>query len=223
MSVVTATYNWSSVLRYAVQSVLSQTYTDFELLVVGDGCTDDSAEVVASFGDERVRWHNLAENSGHQSTPNNVGLEMARGEYVAYLGHDDVWHPSHLAGLVDQLRKTQSDFAHSLGVMIGPEGSNARILTGLWPEGEYTRGLSVPPSTVMHSTAFGRAIGGWRDYRTISTYPDIDLLVRAFDEGARFTRIERLTAFKFNSSWRENCYREKPCHEQAEYLRRIQG
>ena len=87
VSVITATYNWSSVLRYAIQSVLRQTCQDFEMIVVGDGCTDDSAEVVASFDDPRLRWHNLPHNTGHQSAPNNAGLELARGRYVAYLGH----------------------------------------------------------------------------------------------------------------------------------------
>ncbi len=99
VTVIIATYNWSSVLRHAVRSVLWQTYENFELLVIGDGCTDDSEEVVASFGDPRVRWINLPENVGSQSGPNNRGLELARGEYIAYQGHDDVWHPKHLATL----------------------------------------------------------------------------------------------------------------------------
>ena len=96
VSVIVATYNWSSVLRHAITSVLRQTMTDFELLVVGDGCTDDSADVVAATGDPRVQWINLPENSGHQSAPNNEGLRRARGELIAYLGHDDLWLPHHL-------------------------------------------------------------------------------------------------------------------------------
>ena len=106
VSVILSTYNWSSVLRLAIETVLWQTMRrDFELLVVGDGCTDDSAEVVQSFGDARIRWHNLASNSGSQSGPDNAGLAMARGRYVAYLGHDDVWYPTHLATLVESTAK----------------------------------------------------------------------------------------------------------------------
>src|ERR1041385_1945984 len=96
VSVIIPTYNWSSVLRYSIRSALWQTMQDFELIVVGDGCTDDSAEVVASFQDPRVSWHNLPSNCGSQSIPNNKGLELARGQYVAYLGHDDIWLPQHL-------------------------------------------------------------------------------------------------------------------------------
>ena len=57
VNVIIATYNYSAALRCAIQSVLAQRFTDFELLVIGDGCTDDSAEVAASFKDPRVRWH----------------------------------------------------------------------------------------------------------------------------------------------------------------------
>ena len=87
VSIVIATYNMSSVLPYSVGSALGQSFADFELIVVGDGCTDDSAEVVRAIGDERLRWINLPANSGHQSTPNNKGIEAARGELIAYDEH----------------------------------------------------------------------------------------------------------------------------------------
>src|SRR5262249_43894876 len=120
VSIITATYNWSSVLRYAIESVRWQTFTDFELLVVGDGCTDDSEAVVTSFDDPRISWTNLPENSGSQATPNNAGLTMARGAYVAYLGHDDLWLPNHLAALVDAIERAEADVAYTLAAMIGP-------------------------------------------------------------------------------------------------------
>jgi glycosyltransferase involved in cell wall biosynthesis len=105
VTVIIATYNWSSVLPYSIGSVLRQTYSDLELLVVGDACTDDSAEVVQRMADtdERVRWINLATNAGEQSGPNNEGLRQARGELIAYLGHDDLWLPHHLSCLVEAM------------------------------------------------------------------------------------------------------------------------
>ena len=62
VTIVMATYNWSTVLPYSIGSALLQEFADFELLVVGDGCTDDSAEVVASISDPRVRWIGLPVN-----------------------------------------------------------------------------------------------------------------------------------------------------------------
>lgn len=82
VSVIVSTYNWSSVLRYALLSAQSQTFREFEVLVIGDGCTDDSEEVVASLGDPRFRWENLPVNHGHQSAANNRGLALARGKWV---------------------------------------------------------------------------------------------------------------------------------------------
>jgi glycosyltransferase involved in cell wall biosynthesis len=64
ISVVIPTYNWSNVLKLAIKSVLWQSYQNFEIIVVGDACTDDSEEVVKSFNDSRIKWFNLEQNSG---------------------------------------------------------------------------------------------------------------------------------------------------------------
>lgn len=121
VTVIVATYNWSTVLPYSIGSALRQTFRDFELLVVGDGCTDDSAEVVSALGDPRVRWINLPKNSGHQSGPNNEGLRQARGKIIAYLGHDDLWIPHHLSILIGALDSERADIAHGMMVCVGPE------------------------------------------------------------------------------------------------------
>ena len=92
VTVIIPTYNWSNVLPYSIASVLRQTLSDFELLVIGDGCTDDSEAVVRRVDDPRVKWINLPKNTGHQSEPNNEGLRQARGQCIAYLGHDTISH-----------------------------------------------------------------------------------------------------------------------------------
>src|SRR5262245_41794928 len=168
ISVITATYNWSSVLRYAIQSVLWQTLQNFEMLIIGDGCTDDSEEIVEAFHDPRLRWHNLPENSGHQSVPNNTGLSMARGKYIAYLGHDDLWYPTHLATLVNDLQRLGADIANSLCLVIGPPGSGVRCLVGA--------GTSkwLPPSCIMHKRALINEIGYWNKYTEIHDDPEHD-------------------------------------------------
>lgn len=123
VSVIIPTYNRSNVLRMAIHSVLWQTEQDFELLVMGDGCTDDSEAVTNAFGDARIRWHNLPSNSGHQSAPVNAGLAMSRGRYIAFLGDDDIWHSNHLRTLLRALVSTSADIASSLMEMIGPRGT----------------------------------------------------------------------------------------------------
>lgn len=79
VSVIVATYERSNVLRLTIECVLRSSFADWELLVIGDACTDDSSEVVASFCDPRISFTNLARNVGEQSGPNNAGCAMARG------------------------------------------------------------------------------------------------------------------------------------------------
>jgi len=219
VSVIIATYNWSSVLRHAIASSLDQSFDDFELLVVGDGCTDDSAAVAASFLDPRIRWHNLERNSGNQSAPNNRGLELARGDLVAYLGHDDVWHTSHLEVLVGAIDGSRADLVFSVAQVLGPPGSGDRRLMGLTPDANYPPRLFAPPSAILHRAALAREIGGWRDYRTIQLPPDVEFLRRAWEKGKRLVPVNELTVFKFPSGLRPNSYVEKRSDEQAECRR----
>jgi glycosyltransferase involved in cell wall biosynthesis len=221
VSVVLPTYNWSNVLRQAIRSVLWQTYPHLELLVIGDACTDDSEEVVASFGDQRVRWHNLESNSGSQAIPNNAGLELARGDYVAYQGHDDVWHPKHLAAMVSHLETERADLGYSMAEVLGPPGSHVRFLTGRVHPRDLAPGTWLPPTSIGHTAELGRRIGGWRTWEDGGERPDVNFLDRAQSSGAAFLRVPAITAFKFPSMLRPNSYRERPSHEQEAYIRRI--
>ncbi len=221
VSVIIPTYNWSSVLRWAIRSVLWQTEQNFEILVIGDACTDDSETVAKSFGDARIRWHNLPVNSGSQSAPNNTGLALARGEYIAYLGHDDVWHPEHLHTMLAAIKGKQADIASSLVEMIGPQGTNFRVVTGFYPSSGYDN-TGLPPTGLMHSRKVARLLGGWKDYREIWRNPDVDFTYRAWEAGLQFVSTRELTAFKFNSALRKNSYKEKPSHEQTAYTQRIE-
>jgi glycosyltransferase involved in cell wall biosynthesis len=222
VSVVLSTYNWSSVLRHSVRSVLWQTYPNLELLVIGDACTDDSEQVVASFGDERVRWHNLEENSGSQAAPNGVGLELAMGDYVAYQGHDDVWHPRHLAALVSCIQRGRADLAYCLAEVIGPPGSRVRFLTGGVRGADLAPGTWLPPASVLHRPELAQRAGGWRTWEDGGGPPDVTFLARALEAGARPIRVPALTTFKFPAAFRANSYRDRPSHEQAAYVRRIE-
>jgi glycosyltransferase involved in cell wall biosynthesis len=223
ISVIIPTYNWSSVLKLAIHSVLWQTAQNFELLVIGDGCTDDSELVVKSVPDARIRWHNLPLNSGHQATPNNTGASLARGKYIALLGHDDIWHPRHLQSLLSTMTSRGADIASAFTEMIGPAGTNFRVINGIYPKGGFAGSEVLVPSSLMLRRHVPALIGGWKDYRTISRNPDLDFVERACKHGCRFASTGELTVFKFNSALRKNSYLERPCHEQAAYIARIES
>jgi glycosyltransferase involved in cell wall biosynthesis len=217
VSVIIATYNRSEVLRYAIASVLNQSMDDLELLVVGDGCTDDSGQVVADIGDPRLRWINLPENTGHQSGPNNRGLQEAKGEFVAYLGHDDLWLRHHLACTTRKLEETGAAFAHSL--LVSMPTAEDRSGTPIFPKPQFGHG--GPPSCTVHRRSVTEKIGGWRDYRTLVIAPETDFFNRATAAGFSAVFVPRLTAIKFPASKRKDVYRTRSDLEQAYWSQRI--
>ncbi len=220
LTVIIPTYNWSSVLPYSIGSVLRQTFTDWELLVIGDACTDDSESVVRRFADEigqdeygqdRIRWINLEKNAGSQYAPNNEGLRQARGELIAYLGHDDLWLPHHLQTQVAAI-DAGADLAYSIIDWIYPPGWVSPV--NLFPH-------FCLPSAVVHRRHVVQELGGWRNYREIELPTDMDLWKRIRDAGYRVTFVPRLGTIKFSASMRRDVYKMRPCHEQALWFDRI--
>ena len=102
VSVVLPTFNRESHLRQAITSVLEQTYTNWELVIVDDGSTDGTRSYLAGIRSPRIRVLEL-EHSGLPARVRNAGLRVARGTYVAFLDSDDYWHPSKLAVQVADL------------------------------------------------------------------------------------------------------------------------
>jgi glycosyltransferase involved in cell wall biosynthesis len=216
VTVIIPTYNWSAVLRYAIKSVLRQTMVDFELLVIGDGCTDDSEKVVTGIPDPRVRWINLPSNTGHQAGPNNRGLQEAKGEFIAYLGHDDLWLGHHLECMIAALESSGAAIAISLLSWILP-GKRVGFPSVPGPDGRN----GGPPCCLLYRRSVTDRIGGWRDYRELRVPPDADLFSRAQKAGFATVFVPRLTALKFPASVRKNVYRDKPSHEQAWWFEKI--
>jgi len=102
ITVAIPTYNRSSLVRQAVESVLAQTFTDLDIVVIDDGSTDDTRSVIEAFVDRRVRYH-YKENGGCASA-RNAGIQQARGEYFAYLDSDDLWPENFLDEMLKQLK-----------------------------------------------------------------------------------------------------------------------
>ena len=94
ISVVIPLYNKEQHIAKTLQSVFAQTYTDYEIVIVNDGSTDNSVAVVKAINDPRIRLINQA-NAG-VSAARNRGIEEARGEFIALLDGDDIWRPDYL-------------------------------------------------------------------------------------------------------------------------------
>jgi glycosyltransferase involved in cell wall biosynthesis len=218
ITVVTTTYNWPDALRVAIRSALAQTLTDFEYLVVGDACTDHSADLVESFDDPRIRWINLAENRGNQADVNRIALEQARGEHIAYLNHDDIWFPEHLKTLYEAMTDKRLDVVSSLALSIAPPGQHHREIIGL-PSLREKRRLGVNPMTtnVMHRADAARQCGGWENWRETEKMPTQDFFRRLRALRRRYAVVPLITSLKFHSGDRRNSYRHRSASEQQDW------
>ena len=108
VSVVTSTYNRAGILCRAIESVLSQSVMDWEMNIVGDCTPDNTAEVVAGYGDPRLHFYNLPEKSpprSHGAIAKNYAIRsMSSGKYIAYLDDDDSYLPDFLRNMVGYLQ-----------------------------------------------------------------------------------------------------------------------
>jgi GT2 family glycosyltransferase len=231
ISIITATYNRSAALAVAIRSVLAQTFTDWELIVVGDACTDDTAEVVAHFADPRIRYVALTRNFGEQAGPNNVGIAQARAELVAFLNHDDLWLPDHLALGYEYLQATFADLVFSANANIWPTSrydDHYRGLVvyagGLSERGLFeplgARGLVVPCSSWLAKKSMLVALGGFAFAKDIVAVPSQDLLLRAHRAGYKLLNTPTMSVIVIASSTREGSYFDD-AGEQRWFLERL--
>ena len=137
-------------------------------MVVGDGCADETAEVVGSFKSARVSWHNLEQNTGSQSLPNNVGVARSTGNWIAYMGMTISG-----AGITSRLCVTveadsELDFVVSGCVYYGPKDSAIFYVTGIFDSERAQFEHFFPPSSFAHRRRVLDLIGGWREPQTVA-------------------------------------------------------
>ncbi|WP_330239368.1 glycosyltransferase family 2 protein [Streptomyces sp. NBC_00525] len=199
-SVICPAYNRSRALVPTLDSVRAQSFPDWELLVVSDGSTDDTDDWVraAAAEDPRVRLVR-APRHGHPSGPRMIGLAEARGEFAAYIDHDDTWRADHLRVLLTAF-ETGADL-----VATGCERRNAAgeptsrsdLLEVVWHPEIQLLGPMFEPSRVAHRRPLAEEAGGWRAGDGLE---DWDLWLRMADRGLRFATVHERTAFLLDDS-----------------------
>lgn len=113
ISVVIPLYNKALSIQNTLDSVLSQTYTNFEIIVVDDGSTDESVKRVLEIKDTRIRL--IQKENGGVSSARNEGILEAKGKYIAFLDGDDLWHPMYLETLHQLIRDYPECSIHGIG------------------------------------------------------------------------------------------------------------
>ena len=123
VTVIMPAYNAASYIEAAIRSVMAQTHTAWELLVIDDGSSDDTCAIVERLAaeDARVRLLRNPQNCG-VATTRNRGLELCTGAYAAFLDSDDVWHPEKLERQVQMAQEQQADLVYTSYAIVDGEG-----------------------------------------------------------------------------------------------------
>jgi glycosyltransferase involved in cell wall biosynthesis len=130
VSVVIPTFNHGHYLGRALQSVINQSYTNWEAIVIDNHSTDNTDEVIFGFSDKRISYLKF-QNNGVIGASRNAGIKVAKGEWIAFLDSDDWWHPDKLKEFHGQTGKNLDVFYHELEVM-RPSNSWRRGFIDSW-------------------------------------------------------------------------------------------
>lgn len=193
ITVLMPVYNAAPHLREAVRSVLDQSFTDLELLAIDDGSTDDSADILRSFADQRVRMIDHAGNMGLIASLNE-GIDHARGAFIARMDADDVMHPERLRKQLEFLtRRPEVSLVACFVDLINADGEEA----GTWdvdratPDEASVRRMLPKANCIAHGSVMVRA----EAMRALRYSPrkrhaeDWDLWLRMLARGHRLAKI----------------------------------
>jgi glycosyltransferase involved in cell wall biosynthesis len=151
VSIVTPSFNQGRFIRRTIESVLAQTYRNIEYVVVDGGSTDETVDILQSYGD-RVQW--LSEADAGQTDAINKGLRLTNGEIVGYLNSDDILLPEAIARLVEHLRNhPECDLVYGDADYIDAQDR----VTGAYPTTDYSFERLMEDCCICQPAAYWRA------------------------------------------------------------------
>lgn len=193
ISVIIPTYNRGAFIKEAVDSVFAQTYKNTEVIIIDDGSTDNTKEIIASYKD-RV-YYQYKTNSGITAT-RNKGLELATGKYVAFLDSDDVWLPNKLEEQLKIIEKDENvGMVCSMMENIDENGVSYHTLKPKIKPGDTVETLILNGSALTSTYLLRRNLldkVGLFD-RNVRIFEDLDLVLR-FAEVSKVVNIDQVLA-----------------------------
>lgn len=211
VSIITPSYNSSKTIEETIQSVIKQTYSNWELIIVDDGSIDNTIEVVKKYlFDERIKLVSLKENTGSPAIPRNKGIEIASGEFIAFLDHDDLWKINKLEKQIkfhiqNKDIKISYTNTHKIndngiiykyrwwGILIDPSyKKSGNLLPALYQE-NFVSMLSV----MVHKDIFDEV--GY--FLPLTAFDDHELWIRIAEKGHQFGYLkEKLCYYRISST-----------------------
>jgi GT2 family glycosyltransferase len=199
ISVVVPTYNRPAYLRQTLESIGAQTWRNFETLVISDGPSAVTEQIIENLRDHRFRFLAI-EHSGRPAPVRNAGLAQAKGELITLCDDDDLWEPDKLAAQIEALRGSKAALCFTGLLNIDPRSQ----VTGRrkapphfydrWPRWGFLSlpGYYIAPSSVMLPRKVLDAVGPFDERPLLRGREDVELFVRiAFRTRKRFARVER--------------------------------
>lgn len=187
ISIIIPAYNPGKLIAETIDSVLNQTYQNFEIIIVDDGSTDNTRQIIESFTDKRIKLYSQ-KNSGLPSIPRNKGVSYAQGEFLAFLDHDDVWKPEKLER---QLKIIAQDPSISLVCtnafkLFNDQKTTIPTLSGK-QSGKFDDSYLFPRSFVIQSSVLLKKsvfhdVGGLDEARELKAVEDYDLWIRVYQK-----------------------------------------
>ena len=209
-SIIMCTYNREKFLARAIESVIAQTYTDWELIIVDDGSTDHTEELVGSYTDPRIRYFKMEKNRFYCYAA-NFGLKECRGDYIAFQNSDDEWMPDKLEKQMEYLKNhPEAGACFSAVTLIDDEGNDiseeCRDMANLfanccsdqrnWMHLFFYYGNSLcHPSAVVRKDVMDR-VGGFN--LLYCQLADFDLWIRIVTEYPIHVLPEKLIRFRWD-------------------------
>ncbi len=214
ISVVIPAYNHEKFIGPAIDSVLNQTWQDFELIVVDDGSTDKTAEVIKGYDDPRISYYHQENQDAYNTI--NRGISLAGGEYIAILNSDDVFVPNRLEALVEAQRKNNSACLFSDVIPIdenGVEFSDPEFGWNLWHQKNRTfyqecndlyaaflkGNFMVTTSNLFMTAEAAKQVGKFCSLRYLHDYDYIFRMMLAFPHGVHYLENEKLLYYRIHS------------------------
>lgn len=155
ISVITPTYNCANFIGETIESVQAQTYQQWEMIIVDDRSTDNTKEIVEEYvkADDRIKYTCLEENSG-AAVARTTAMELANGEYMAFLDSDDIWSEDKLEKQLSFMKEQDIAFSCTAYEQIDEKGEPLNRIIRTVPKADYNRVLLDCPvgnSTVMYN------------------------------------------------------------------------
>lgn len=153
VSIIMPTYNCAKFIKKTIESVIAQTYKNWELIIVDDCSSDNTEEIVNKFKDERIKYYRLEKNSG-AAVARTQAMKLAIGNYMAFLDSDDLWKENKLEKQIKFMQENNYNFTCTAYEQIDEQGNKVGKIIKTKKKADYNRILLDCPvgnSTVMYN------------------------------------------------------------------------